>query len=103
MPAKQWYELRARGSIGTREGEAWGATEGVAISDDGHLCPVGSAHVLRFESEQAALEYLARCTVPGKSDFEVVVCRPGIAEAPPLDKARSRSAPVPELGAGTAA
>jgi len=75
MQPSQWYELRVQGSIGTREGTVRGVREGVAISDDGHVCSTASPYVKHFASEQAAMDYLGRCTVPGKSQFEIVLCR----------------------------
>ncbi len=75
MQPGQWYELRVKGSIGTREGTVKGASDGVAIGDDGHVCSTASPHVKHFESEQAANDYLGRCTIPGKSQFEIVLCR----------------------------
>jgi len=74
MQPTQWYELRVRGSIGTHEGAARGATEGVAIGEDGYVCAVASGHAMHFESQQAAIDYLARSRIPGKSQFEIVPC-----------------------------
>lgn len=79
MPSNAWYELRVQGSVGTREGEDRGASEGVAIGDDGHVCSIGSPYVKQFESAQAAMDYLKRCTIPGKSQFEVVLCHAAAA------------------------
>lgn len=74
MQSTQWYELRVQGSIGTREGTARGATEGVVIGDDGHVCSVACGCAMQFESQQAAMDYLGRCRIPGRSQFEIVLC-----------------------------
>lgn len=79
MQSAQWYELRVQGSVGTREGAQRGTHEGIAIADDGYVCSLGSPHVKHFESEQAALEYLKRCTIPGKHQFEIVLCHENTA------------------------
>lgn len=75
MQSTQWYELRVQGSIGTREGTARGATEGVVIGEDGHICSVACGCAMHFESQQAAMDYLGRCRIPSKDQFEIVPCQ----------------------------
>ena len=72
-----WYELRVAGSVGTHAGAGNGMREGIAISDTGRLCAVSSGHAKRFSSEQEAVEFLGRTTVPGIYAFEPVQCEAG--------------------------
>jgi hypothetical protein len=78
MTLSQWYELRVAGSPGTTTGAA-GIKEGIAIGDNGRLCSIASGHAMKFESEQQALDYLGRTTIPGNYRFEAVPCGPAAA------------------------
>ena len=69
-----WYELRLEGSVGTSKGRAEGVAEGIAISESGRLCSISSGEARRFETEEAASEYLLKTTFPGSYRFEVVLC-----------------------------
>lgn len=69
-----WYELRVAGSAGTRAGAGSGIREGIAIADNGRLCAVSSGHARRFSSQQEAIEFLGKTTVPGIYAFEPVQC-----------------------------
>ena len=77
----QWYELRVEGSAGTRAGNAGGASEGIAIAENGRLCSLASGKARRFDSEQQALDYLGRVRVSGDYRFEAVLCRLAAAAA----------------------
>jgi hypothetical protein len=74
MAWAQWYELRVVGSAGTRAGTASGIKEGIALAENGRLCPVPSGQAKRFTSEQDAMDFLAQTTVPGIYHFEAVLC-----------------------------
>lgn len=74
MALAQWYELRLEGSAGTRAGIPKGATEGIAIGDNGRLCSIATGHAMRFESEQHAMDYLGKSTIPGNYRLEIVPC-----------------------------
>ena len=69
-----WYELRLEGSVGTCRGRAEGRTEGIAIAENGRLCSIASGEARKFETEQAASDFLLRTTLPGLYNFEVVAC-----------------------------
>ena len=77
MGSTQWYELRVVGSAGTSAGSATGVKEGIALSDNGRLCAVSSGHAKKFDSQQEAVEFLGRTTVPGIYAFEAVQCESG--------------------------
>jgi hypothetical protein len=70
----EWYELRIEGSAGTRAGIASSTSEGVAIGNSGRLCSTASGHAMRFESEQAAMDYLGKTATPANYRFEIVLC-----------------------------
>ena len=69
-----WYELRVTGSAGTSAGIAAGAHEGIAVGENGRLCSLTSSSVRRFESKEAALDYLGKLKVSGDYQFEPVLC-----------------------------
>lgn len=75
MAWAQWYELRVVGSAGTSTGAASGIREGIALTENGRLCPVRSGQAKRFTSEQEAMDFLAQTTVPRIYSFETVLCR----------------------------
>lgn len=72
MAQAQWYELRVVGSAGTSTETA--GSIGVAIGENGRLCPISSGSAKRFATEQAALDYLLTSTIPGNYRFEAVRC-----------------------------
>ena len=76
-----WYELRLEGSAGTNAGIAGGATEGIAIADNGRLCSTASGRARRFRTKQEAMDFLLNMTTPGNYRFEVVKCRTKAAAA----------------------
>jgi hypothetical protein len=69
-----WYELRVTGSAGTKAGIAASIHEGIAIGENGRLCPLTSGSARRFESSEQALEYLGKVKVSGDYQFEAVLC-----------------------------
>jgi hypothetical protein len=69
-----WYELRVAGSAGTSASIARQAQEGIAVGENGRLCSLASGAARRFESKEAALDYLGKLKVTGTYQFEVVVC-----------------------------
>lgn len=71
----QWYELRVVGSAGTTAGAASGISEGIALGENGRLCPVQSGKAKRFGSQEDAMDFLAQTTVPRIYSFEAVLCR----------------------------
>ncbi|HET6492899.1 MAG TPA: hypothetical protein VFG44_07995 [Burkholderiales bacterium] len=71
----QWYELRVVGSAGTRAGTESGIKEGIALAENGRLCPVPSGQAKRFTSEKEAMDFLAQTTIPGIYRFEAVLCK----------------------------
>ena len=73
MAWAQWYELRVMGSAGTSGAER-GIREGIALDENGRLCPVQSGKAKRFTSEQEAMDFLAQTTVPRIYRFEAVLC-----------------------------
>ena len=73
MVKAQWYELRVSGSAGTSS--ASGINEGIALSDTGRLCSVSSGQARKFDSEDDAIEFLSKTSVPGIYPFEPVLCR----------------------------
>jgi hypothetical protein len=85
-----WFELRVAGSPGTVMGGR-GGTEGISVSEAGRLCTISSGLAMRFATEQDALDYLVRRTMPGRYRFEAVLChiatsraaRPAMAGAAP--------------------
>ena len=58
MAWAQWYELRVMGSAGTSGAER-DIREGIALAENGPLCPVQPAQAKRFISEQEAMDFLA--------------------------------------------
>jgi hypothetical protein len=70
----EWYELRVLGSAGTSAAAAAGASNGIAVGENGRLCALSSGSARRFESQQQALEYLGRIKVSGDYQFEAVRC-----------------------------
>lgn len=74
MTLDKWYELRVAGSAGTSAGRAAGATEGIAVAENGRLCALSSGGARRFESRQQALDYLGKIKVSGDYEFEAVRC-----------------------------
>lgn len=83
MALTQWYELRVVGSAGTSVGAVTGVKEGIAIGDNGRLCPLASGGAKKFASEQEAVEFLSKTSIPGIYNFEPVLCQdgPGADEA----------------------
>lgn len=73
MILSQWYELRIAGSPGTSTGAA-GIKEGIAIGEDGRLCPVDAGRAMKFKSASDAEYYLNASTKPGAYKLEVVLC-----------------------------
>jgi len=71
MEQAKWYELRVAGSAGTSS-EISGSTA-IAIGENGRLCSVSSGAAKRFETDQAAMDYLFISTVP-RYRFETVRC-----------------------------
>jgi hypothetical protein len=71
MAQAQWYELRVLGSAGTSSEIA--GSIAIAISENGRLCSISSGDAKRFETEQAAMDYLFVSTVP-RYRFEAVRC-----------------------------
>ncbi|HSN40434.1 MAG TPA: hypothetical protein VLT92_09580 [Burkholderiales bacterium] len=82
MVMLQWYELRIAGSAGTSTGAASGTGEAIAISESGRLCSGSSGQAKKFESRQAALDFLGRTTLPGIYNFEPVLCPPAPDQTP---------------------
>ena len=76
----QWYELRVDGSAGTQAGNAKGATEGIAIGENGRLISIASGHPKKFESKQQAMDYLSKVMLSGDYQFEAVLCGLGATE-----------------------
>lgn len=74
MALETWYELRVTGSAGTAAGIAAGAHEGIAVGENGRLCPLTSGNARQFESREQALEYLDKIKVSGDYQFEAVPC-----------------------------
>lgn len=74
MTLDNWYELRVVGSAGTGAGIAAGASEGIAVGENGRLCALSSGGARRFESKQEALDYLRKIKVSGDYQFEAVRC-----------------------------
>lgn len=72
MAETQWYELRVLGSAGTSA--ASDIHEGIALSETGRLCPVSSGLAKKFDSDQEAIDFLSKTTVPGLYPFEPVLC-----------------------------
>ena len=79
----QWYELRIAGSPGTTACSA-GIKEGIAIGENGRLCPIQSGKAMKFATEQEAFDYLVRQTTPGRYRFEVVHCNTPAPSARPF-------------------
>ena len=80
MALEKWYELRVAGSPGTTTCEP-SIKEGVAISNTGRLCTLGSGHAMRFDTHQLALDYLTTRTTPGRHRFEIVLCGGAVTAA----------------------
>ncbi len=76
----QWYELRVDGSAGTRSGDAIGATEVIAIGENGRLISIALGHPKKFESKQQAMDYLSKVMLTGDYQLEAVLCGAGAAE-----------------------
>ena len=76
----QWYELRLDGSAGTRSGDAIGATEAIAIGENGRLISIALGHPKKFESKQQALDYLSKVMLTGDYQLEAVLCGLGATE-----------------------
>ena len=74
MALKHWYELRVAGSAGTSAGTASRHTEGIALAENGRLCAVSSGSAKKFDSEQEAIEFLGKTTIPGVFQLEPVRC-----------------------------
>jgi len=74
MTLDQWYELRVAGSAGTGTGLAVGASEGIAVGENGRLCSLTSGGARQFESKQQAIDYLGKVKVSGDYQFEPVLC-----------------------------
>jgi hypothetical protein len=72
MAQAQWYELRVVGSAGTTTEIA--GSIGIAIGENGRLCSISSGGAKRFETEQAAMDYLLMSSIPGNYRFEPVRC-----------------------------
>jgi hypothetical protein len=72
MAQNNWYELRITGSVGTSS-EVEGSIA-IAIGEDGRLCSISSGPAKRFETEQAAMDYLLTTSSPGNYRFEAVRC-----------------------------
>lgn len=70
----QWYELRVEGSAGIQAGNAQALKAGIAIAENGRLCPLASGNAQKFESKQQAMDYLDRISVPGNYHLEIVLC-----------------------------
>lgn len=79
MTLDNWYELRVVGSAGTGAGIAAGASEGIAVGENGRLCALSSGGARRFESKQEALDYLRKIKVSGDYQFEAVRCGATVA------------------------
>lgn len=79
MTLDKWYELRVLGSAGTSAGIAAGASEGIAVGENGRLCALSSGGARRFESKQQALDYLRKIKVSGDYQFEAVHCGATVA------------------------
>lgn len=77
MAFSQWYELRVVGSAGTSAGAGSGIQEGIALAENGRLCAITSGHAKKFDTQQEAVEFLAKTSVPGIYDFEPVLCPAG--------------------------
>ena len=75
MEQAQWYELRVVGSAGTSS-EISGSIA-IAIAENGRLCSISSGAAKRFETEQAATDYLFMSSVP-RYRFEAVRCSPAV-------------------------
>lgn len=71
----QWYELRVAGSAGTRAGATTGLREGIALAENGRLCAVSSGSARKFETEQEAVEFLGKTSIPGMFDLVPVLCQ----------------------------
>ena len=76
----QWYELRVDGSAGTQSGDAKGATEVIAIGENGRLISITLGHPKKFESLQQAMDYLSKVRLTGDYGFEAVLCGVGAAD-----------------------
>jgi hypothetical protein len=74
METTEWYELRVEGSAGTQTGIAKGAAEGIAMGENGRLCPLSSGRAMRFKSEREATDYLFQTTISQRYPFAVVRC-----------------------------
>jgi len=79
MTLDKWYELRVVGSAGTGAGIAAGASEGIAVGENGRLCALSSGGARQFESKQQALDYLGKIKVSGDYQFEAVRCGATVA------------------------
>ncbi len=90
MGMTQWYELRIVGSAGTRAGVGAEIKEGIAVGEDGRLCPVSSGKAMKFKSESDAEYHLNTATSPGIYKFEVVLCRDAAPVNPPSSTRASR-------------
>ncbi|MDP1717431.1 MAG: hypothetical protein Q8L40_05080 [Burkholderiales bacterium] len=76
----QWYELRVEGSAGTQAGDAKGATEIIAIGENGRLISITLGRPKKFESKQQAMDYLNQVMLTGDYRFEAVLCGAGAAK-----------------------
>ena len=76
----QWYELRLDGSAGTQSGDAKGATEVIAIGENGRLISIALGHPKKFESKQQAMDYLSKVMLTGDYQLEAVLCGAATAE-----------------------
>lgn len=85
---EKWYELRMAGSAGTGSGVAAGASEGIAVGENGRLCSLASGGARRFESQQQAVEYLGKIKVSGDYQFEPVLCGGSAAGRKPPQESR---------------
>ena len=86
-----WYELRVSGSAGTRDGDAIGMKEGIAVAEGGRLCALASGRARRFGSRQEALDYLGQFKVSGDYTFEAALCGAG----PDAERAGAAGEPAP--------
>ena len=79
MAQAEWYELRVAGSAGTSSEIA--GSIGIAIGENGRLCSISSGGAKRFETEQAAMDYLLMSSIPGDYRFEAVRCNSAAVSA----------------------
>lgn len=84
MSPDRWYELRVDGSAGTQKGIATGTKEGIVIGENGRLCSIESGKAMKFGSEQEAIEYLGKTTVPDRYIFETVCCQSNPSSSQPV-------------------